>query len=264
MVLFFAGYPDAFETEGNDRPSMHLTGKQDELIASVASANPKTVVVLNAGAPVAMPWLDKVAGVVEAFYPGLENGNAVASILLGEVNPSGKLPETFPVRLEDSPAYLNHSYPGCREVNYGEGIFVGYRYFDKKNVTPLFPFGHGLSYTSFAYSDLKLPKKVEAGELVKVAVKVKNTGKLAGKEVVQLYVSDLKSSLPRPVKELKGFAKVALEPGQSTTVTFTLDKRSLAYFDPVKKNWVAEPGEFEVLVGSSSRDIRVLGKFTLG
>jgi beta-glucosidase len=201
--------------------------------------------------------------VVEAYYPGLENGNAVASVLLGEVNPSGKLPVSFPVRLEDSPAFINASYPGCREVNYGEGIFVGYRYYDKMDVTPLFPFGHGLSYTTFAYSDLKVAKKVKAGERIEVTLKVKNTGKVVGKEVVQLYVGDTKSSLPRPPKELKGFAKVALEPGQSETVTFTLDERSLAYYDPVKKGWVAEPGEFEVLVGASSRDIRLKAKFTL-
>ncbi|MGB8213102.1 MAG: glycoside hydrolase family 3 C-terminal domain-containing protein [Anaerolineales bacterium] len=263
VALVFAGYPEAFESEGNDRPSMELMGKQNELIAAVAAANPRTVVVLNVGAPVSMPWVDQVAGIVQAYYPGMENGNAVANVLLGKVNPSGKLPVTFPVRLEDSPAFINASYPGCREVNYGEGIFVGYRYYDKKGVTPLFPFGHGLSYTTFAYSNLKVVKKVKAGEKVEVSLKVENTGKVAGKEVVQLYVSDLKSALPRPPKELKGFAKVALEPGESETVSFTLDERALAYYDPNKKAWVAEPGKFEVLVGSSSRDIRVKAKFVL-
>jgi beta-glucosidase len=263
VALVFVGYPDAYETEGADRPSIGLMGRQDELIAAVAAANPKTVVVLNSGAPVSMPWLEQVAAVVEAYYPGLESGNAMARILLGEVNPSGKLPVTFPVRLEDSPAFINASYPGCREVNYGEGTFVGYRYYDKKDVAPLFPFGHGLSYTTFAYSDLKVAKKVKAGERAEVTVKVKNTGKLAGKEVVQLYVADLESALPRPPRELKGFAKVALKPGQSKTVAFTLNERSLAYYDPVKKGWVAEPGEFEVMVGSSSRDIRLKAKFTL-
>jgi beta-glucosidase len=160
---------------------------------------------------------------------------------------------TFPVRLEDSPAFINASYPGCREVNYGEGIFVGYRYYDMKDVTPLFPFGHGLSYTSFAYSNLKVTRKVKAGRMVEVSLTVTNTGKLDGKEVVQLYVSDLKSSLPRPPKELKGFAKVALAPGESETVAFSLDERALAFYDPHKHAWVAEPGEFELLVGSSSR-----------
>ncbi len=263
VALVFAGYPDAFESEGTDRPSISLMGKQNELIEAVAAANPRTVVILNSGAPVSMPWADQVAAIVLAYYPGMENGNAVANVLLGKVNPSGKLPVTFPVRLEDSPAYINASYPGCREVNYGEGIFVGYRYYDKKNVAPLFPFGHGLSYTTFAYSDLKVPKKVKAGERIEVSLKVKNTGSAAGKEVVQLYVSDLKSSLPRPPKELKGFAKVGLKPGESGTVTFSLDERALAFWNPVKKAWVAEPGEFEVLVGSSSRDIRVKAKFKL-
>ena len=263
VALVFAGYPDAFETEGTDRPNIDLMGRQDELIAAVAAANPKTVVVLNAGAPVSMPWLEKVAAVVQTYYPGMENGNAVAGVLLGDVNPSGRLPVTFPKRLEDSPVFINASYAGCREVNYGEGIFVGYRYYDMKDVTPLFPFGHGLSYTSFAYSDLKVPGKVKAGKKVEVSLKVENTGKVAGKEVVQLYVRDIISSLPRPPKELKGFAKVTLNPGESETVTFTLDERSLSYYDPHKKAWVAEPGEFEVIVGSSSRDIRLKKKFRL-
>jgi beta-glucosidase len=263
VALVFAGYPDAYETEGTDRPSMDLMGKQNELISAVAAANRRTVVILNTGAPVSMPWVDQVAAIVLAYYPGMENGNAVAAVLTGKVNPSGKLPVTFPLRLEDSPAYINASYPGCREVNYGEGIFVGYRYYDKKNVTPLFPFGHGLSYTQFTYSNLKVPKKVKAGDKIEVSLKVENSGKATGKEVVQLYVSDLKSSLPRPPKELKGFAKVYLRPGDSETVKFTLDEHSLAFYDPHKKAWVAEPGRFEVQVGSSSRDIRVKAKFKL-
>jgi len=263
VALVFAGYPDAFESEGTDRPSMELMGGQNELIAAVAQANPRTVVVLNVGAPVSMPWVEQVPAIVLAYYPGMENGNAVAAVLMGKVNPSGKLPVTFPARLEDSPAFINASYPGCREVNYGEGIFVGYRYYDMKDVTPLFPFGHGLSYTSFAYSNLKVTRKVKAGRMVEVSLTVTNTGKLDGKEVVQLYVSDIKSSLPRPPKELKGFAKVALTPGESGTVAFLLDERALSFYDPHKHAWVAEPGEFEVLVGSSSRDIRVKAKFTL-
>ena len=263
VALVFAGYPDAFESEGTDRPSIDLMGKQNELITAVANANPRTVVILNTGAPVSMPWVDQVAAVVEAYYPGMENGNAVVSVLLGKVNPSGKLPVTFPVRLEDSPAFINASFPGCREVNYGEGIFVGYRYYDKKDVTPLFPFGHGLSYTSFSYSDLKVTKKVKSGQPVEVSLVVTNTGKAAGKEVIQLYVSDAKSSLPRPPKELKGFAKVDLKPGEAGTVTLSLDERALAFYDPHRKKWVAEPGEFELLVGSSSRDIRLRAKFEL-
>jgi beta-glucosidase len=263
VALVFAGYPEAYESEGTDRPSIELLGKQNELIAAVAATNPRTVVILNTGAPVSMPWADQVEAILLVYYPGMENGNAVVNVLLGKVNPSGKLPVTFPVRLEDNPAFINSSYPGCREVNYGEGIFVGYRYYDMKEVAPLFPFGHGLSYTTFAYSDLKVPKKVKAGEKVEVSLKVRNSGEAVGKEVVQLYVSDLQSSLPRPLKELKGFTKVALKPGEAGTVAFSLDERSLAFYDPVKKDWVAEPGEFEVLIGSSSRDIRLKSNFRL-
>ena len=263
VALVFVGYPDAFESEGWDRASIDLQGGQNELIAAVAKANPRTVVVLNAGAPVSMPWVDQVAAILLAYYPGMENGNAVANVLLGKVNPSGKLPVTFPVRLEDSPAFINASYPGCREVNYGEGIFVGYRYYDKKDVMTPFPFGYGLSYTSFTYSDLKVTKKVKAGGKVEVSLTVTNTGKVAGKEVVQVYISDLMASLPRPSKELKGFAKVVLKPGESGVVSFSLEERALAFYDPQRKAWVAEPGELEVLVGSSSRDIRARAKFSL-
>jgi beta-glucosidase len=263
LVLFFAGMPEGYETEGWDRADIEIPGGQNDLIAAVAKANPQTVVILNAGAPVSMPWLGDIAALVEAYFPGQENGNAVANVLLGQVNPSGKLPVTFPKRLEDNPAFTNASYPGCREVNYGEGIFVGYRYYDKKAIEPLFPFGFGLSYTTFAYSKAKAPKKVKAGQPLEVSVSVTNTGKLAGKEVIQVYVADRNASLPRPPKELKGFAKIELQPGGSQVVTFTLDQRALSFYDPSKKQWVAEPGEFEVLFGASSRDIRATAGFEL-
>lgn len=263
VAIVFAGYPDGFETEGTDRPHMRLPGGQNELIEAVASVNQRTVVVLNVGAPIEMPWVDKVAAIVLAYYPGLENGNAVAKVLLGEVNPSGKLPITLPRRLQDSPAFINASYPGCREVNYGEGIFVGYRYFDKVELEPLFPFGHGLSYTRFEYSDLKLPEKVSAGQPVEVSVVVKNVGQRAGQEVAQLYVTDPQSSMPRPPRELKRFAKVALQPGESKVLQFSLDQRALAFYDPNAKAWVAEPGVFEVQVGGSSRHIGATGSFVL-
>lgn len=263
VALVFAGYPEGYESEGMDRPHMDLLGGQNALIEAVAAVNPKTVVVLNVGAPVTMPWADKVAAILLAYYPGQENGNAVARVLFGKVNPSGKLPVTFPRRLQDSPAYLNRPYPGCREVNYGEGIFVGYRYFDYAQVEPLFPFGHGLSYTTFQYSDLRIPKRVKKGQPVIVSLKVKNTGSVAGKEVVQLYVADEVASLPRPPKELKAFAKVELKPGQSKEVTFTLDERALSFYDPYRGAWIAEKGKFDVLIGSSSRDIRLRGCFTL-
>lgn len=261
VALVFAGYPEGYETEGRDRPDMDLTGPQDELIRAVAAANPNTVVVLNVGAAVTMPWADNVAAIVLAYYPGMENGHAVARVLLGEVNPSGKLPVTFPQRLEDTPAFLN--YPGGKDVRYGEGIFVGYRYYDAKEVTPLFPFGHGLSYTEFAYSDLQVTPTVRPGEPVAVSVTVKNVGDRAGKEVVQLYVRDVAASLPRPPKELKRFAKISLAPGEAQTVCFELDERCLAFYDPDRKAWVAEPGEFEVLIGRSSRDIRARAPFRL-
>ncbi len=254
VAIVFAGMPTGYESEGRDRPNMDLPGPQAELIEAVAQANPKTIVVLNAGAPVTMPWFDRVPAVLDAYYPGMEGGNAIARILLGEVNPSGRLPVTFPRRYEDNPTYGN--YPGARQVHYGEGIFVGYRYYDHKGIEPLLPFGFGLSYTTFAYSALRVPRTAAIGKPVRVAVRVKNTGERAGKEVVQVYVSDRASSLPRPPKELKGFAKVALRPGESKVVEFVLDERAFAFYDPYEKRWVVEPGEFEILVGSSSRDIR--------
>lgn len=254
VALVFIGMPEGFESEGSDRPHMRLPGPQDELVREVLKANPKTIVILNAGSPVEMPWADEVPAILEAYYPGQEGGNAIAKILFGEVNPSGKLTVTFPHRLEDTPAFIN--YPGDRKVYYGEGIFVGYRYYDKKNVEPLFPFGHGLSYTTFEYENLSLPSEARIGEKVKVQVTVKNTGKRLGKEVIQLYVGDPESSLVRPPKELKGFAKVELQPGEAKTVTFELDERAFAFFDPNQSRWVVEPGEFHILAGSSSKDIR--------
>lgn len=261
VALVFAGMPEGFESEGSDRPDMALPGPQVELIRAVAKANPRTVVILNAGSPVEMPWIEEIPAVLEAFYPGQEGGNAVARILLGEINPSGKLSETFPVRLEDTPAYIN--YPGTKDVNYGEGIFVGYRYYEKKKVPPLFPFGHGLSYTRFAYSDLQLPAEGRIGENVSVNFTVKNVGNVAGKEIVQIYVRDVESSLVRPFKELKGFAKVSLRPGESKVVELQLDRRAFAFYDPYQSDWVIEPGKFEILVGASSADIRLTGSIML-
>lgn len=255
VAIVFAGMPEGFESEGSDRPHMRLPGKQDELIREVVKANPKTVVVLNVGSPVEMPWADQVPAILEAYYPGQEGGNAVARVLSGEVNPSGKLTVTFPQRLEDTPAYIN--YPGGKEVQYGEGIFVGYRYYDQKGVQPLFPFGHGLSYTTFEYSHLVVPQRAMAGESIEVALTVKNTGSVAGQEVVQVYVADKEASLPRPPKELKAFQKVALAPGETKTLNFTLDERAFAFYDPYQAKWVVEPGAFSILVGASSQDIRL-------
>ena len=192
----------------------------------------------------------------------MEGGHAIARVLAGDVNPSGRLTVTYPLRYEDNPTFLH--YPGAREVRYGEGLYVGYRYYDRAEVAPCFPFGFGLSYTTFQYGKLRVPAQARAGRPIPVAVTVRNTGKRAGQEVVQLYVSDSKASVPRPPQELKRFAKVQLEPGESTTVRFELDARALSFYDPVVARWVAEPGEFEVRVGSSSRDIRARARFRLG
>ncbi|NWG07648.1 MAG: glycoside hydrolase family 3 C-terminal domain-containing protein [Chloroflexi bacterium] len=263
VVVLVAGLNGEWETEGADRVDMKLPGAQDELIRRVAKANRNTIVVLNVGSPVEMPWIDKVPAVIQLWYDGQEQGNALADVLFGDVNPSGKLPTTFPVRLEDNPAYIN--YPGENgKVRYGEGIFVGYRYYDKKKVEPLFPFGHGLSYTRFKYSNLKLSAKaITPKDTLKVKVDVTNTGRVAGREVVQLYVRDVQSTFARPEKELKAFAKVELKPKQTRTVTFTLDREAFWYFDVVRNKWNTEPGEFEILVGASSRDIRLSGTVTL-
>ena len=200
---------------------------------------------------------------IEALYPGQEGGNALADILFGDVNPSGKLPMTFPEFWKDSPVY--GTYRVSREISkYSEGIFVGFRHFDKNDIEPLFPFGFGLSYTTFQYSDLEIsPKTIDLNEIVNVKMTVKNTGKMSGDEVVQLYVRDVESKVEREVKALKGFKRVSLKPGESNVVTFELDKSSLAFYDVKKKQWVAEPGQFQVMIGSSSRDIRLEGSFEL-
>ena len=263
VAVLFVGLNGEWDTEGQDRPHMDLVGHQNELISRVAEANPRTIVVLQTGAPVTMPWLNQVAGVLQAWYPGQECGNAIADVLFGQVNPSGKLSQTFPQRMEDNPAYIN--YPGENgRVRYGEGIFVGYRYYDKKNVEPLFPFGFGLSYTDFAYANLRLSATAIApNETLSVSIEVTNTGQRTGQEIVQLYVRDVTASLARPPKELKGFAKVSLTPGETKTVTLTLDRTALAFWDDARQAWVAEAGEFEVLVGSSSQAIEARAEFGL-
>ncbi len=260
VAIVVAGLTREWESEGFDRADMRLVGQQDELIARVAAVNRNTVVVLNVGSPVEMPWAAHVPAILQSWYGGQEAGHALADILFGDVTPSGKLPTTFPVRLEDNPAFIN--YPGENgKVYYGEGLFVGYRYYDKKQIAPLFPFGHGLSYTTFAYSNLRFNgSEFGPGDEIIVSVDVTNTGQRAGQEVVQLYVRDEESRLVRPLQELKAFAKVALEPGKTQTVTLTLSGQSLAYYDPAVGNWVTEPGAFTLLVGSSSRDIRLTGR----
>ncbi|MFN8413860.1 MAG: glycoside hydrolase family 3 C-terminal domain-containing protein [Anaerolineales bacterium] len=263
VAVVVASLNGEWESEGFDRVNMKLPGDQDELIRRVVAANPNTVVVLNVGSPVEMPWVNEVPAILQLWYNSQEQGNALSDVLFGDVNPSGKLPTTFPVRLQDNPAYIN--YPGENgKVHYGEGIFVGYRYYDKKEVEPLFPFGHGLSYTSFKYSNLRTSATaITPNETLEVKVDVTNTGKVAGKEVVQLYVHDTVSTFARPEKELKGFQKVDLKPGETKTVTFTLNREAFWYFDTRRNSWFVEAGEFELLVGSSSRDLRVSGKITV-
>jgi beta-glucosidase len=263
VALVFAGTTNEWESEGSDRPNLELPCAQNELIEQVSAVNSNTIVVLNTGAPIAMPWLDKVAAVLEGWFAGQEAGNAITAVLFGDVNPSGKLPQTFPRRLQDTPAYTN--YPGENgEVYYGEGLFIGYRHYDKKDITPLFPFGYGLSYTTFAYSQLAFnAARYSTDDEIQVSLSVQNTGNCAGQEVVQLYVHDVQSSLIRPDKELKAFEKVSLQPGEMKTVTFTLDREALSFYDPSQRQWLAEPGEFEVLIGSSARDIRLSGRIEL-
>lgn len=246
------------EGEGNDRPSMELPGDQAALIRAVAGANHRTIVVLNNGTPVTMSdWLKSVPGVIEAWFPGQEGGAAIADILFGKVNPSGKLPDTLAARREDYPDFGN--FPGMKnEVNYAEGIYVGYRHFDKANVQPLFPFGYGLSYTTFGYKDLELSSATLAPDgVITVRVDLTNTGKRAGEEVAELYIHDLKPAIDRPVRELKGFAKAALQPGETKAVQFELTPRDFAYFDVAGRQWKSNAGDYEIEVGASSRDIRL-------
>ena len=255
VAVVFAGLPDVYESEGYDRTHMRMPDCQNRLIEAVAAANPNTVVVLYNGSPVEMPWIGSVKAVLEAYLGGQAVGLATVRILFGEVNPSGKLPESFPKKLADNPSYLFYGGEGDT-AEYREGIFVGYRYYDRKETELLFPFGHGLSYTSFDFSDLRLSRKrITDQESLTATVRVTNTGKRAGKTVVQLYVGDCESSVFRPVRELKGFEKIFLEPGESKDVSFTLDKRSFAYWNTKIHDWHVESGEFRIEIGHSSRDI---------
>jgi beta-glucosidase len=257
VAVLYIALPTFKESEGYDRKDLDLTDHQVALIKAVSAVQPNTVVVLNNGAPVTMSaWIGGVAAVLEGYMMGQAGGVSIADILFGKVNPCGKLAETFPMRLEDTPAFIN--WPGgAGKVQYGEGLFIGYRYYDARKLPVQFPFGFGLSYTTFAYSIPKVSKKsFKDSEGVTVSVDVTNTGKLAGKEIVQLYVHDQKSGLVRPEKELKGFAKVELKPGETKTVTIPLDFRSFAYYHPAYKMWITEDGDFDLLIGASSADIR--------
>ncbi len=255
VAVIFAGLPDRYESEGMDRTHLRLPDNQVDLIRAIAEVQPKLVVVLSNGSPVEMPWIGEAKAVLEAYLGGQALGGAIADLLFGDANPCGKLAETFPKRLEDNPSYLFFPGEGDR-VEYREGLYVGYRYYEAKKVEPLFPFGHGLSYTTFAYSDLQLNRKeMRDDEKVTVQVTIENTGDRLGKEIVQLYVRPAAGTAVRPVKELKGFAKIELQPGERTTIAFELDKRAFAYYNVDMKDWHVETGAYGICIGRSSADI---------
>ena len=269
-VIFIGGlnknkYQDC---EGKDRQSYSLPYGQDEVIDAIAAVRPDLIYVNISGSPVAMPFVDKVAAIIQAWYLGSETGNALADVLTGAVNPSGKLPFTFPVAFSDGPIKTERQYPGIRDeegmwqVYYDEGIYVGYRWYDAKGIKTLFPFGYGMSYTSFEYGKASVSSAI-IGKSLTIKVPVTNTGDRAGAEVVQLYISDEEASVDRPVKELKGFEKVYLEPGERAVVSFTIDRDALSFYHPEKQEWVAEPGNFKALVGASCEDIRSEVSFRL-
>jgi len=263
VSIIIGGLTHDDDTEGKDRADMKLPFGQDELIRRVLEVNKNTVVVIVSGSPVEMEsFVDEAPAILQCWYAGMEGGYAMANVLFGDINPSGKLPVTFPKKLEDSPAHSLGEFPGNVNVEYKEGIFVGYRYFDKEKIEPLFCFGHGLSYTTFKYSNLKVNTKKSGDKIkVKVSFSVKNTGDVEGAEVAQVYLSDLVSSLSRPVKELKAFKKVNLKAGEKKEIELELDKTALAFYNDIEASWIYEAGEFELLVGSSSRDIRLQEKF---
>lgn len=254
-AIVFVGLPDSFESEGYDRKHMKLPVNQTELIKAIIEVQPNTVIVLHNGSPIEMPWINEVKGVIELYLGGQAVGASTVDILYGDVNPSGRLPETFPIKLEDNPSYL--FYGGEKDnVEYREGIFVGYRYYDKKNIDVLYPFGYGLSYTKFKYSNMKLDKKrMRDTDILTVSVDITNVGDVFGKEVVQVYVEDVDGDIIRPIRELKGFEKVPLYPGETKTVSFKLSKRSFAYFNTEINDWHVESGEFIISIGKSSREI---------
>lgn len=273
VVIFVGGLNKATgqDCEDSDRESLALPYNQDAVIEALVAANPRTVVVNVSGNAVAMPWADKVPAILQAWFLGSESGNSLADVIFGRVNPSGKLPMTFPVRLDDVAAHAVGEYPGTKradsdivDIRYNEGVLVGYRWFDTKKIRPLFAFGHGLSYTTFGYGKLSADaSKIGPDGALTLSVDVTNTGSRAGAETVQLYISDTKASVKRPAKELKNFAKIYLEPGQTKTVTFTVRPSDLAFFDAGAHAWKAEPGEFRAHVGAASDDIRSSLRFVL-
>jgi beta-glucosidase len=264
LAIVVVGLPGSMETEGRDRAHIDLPKSHNDLVSSMLEVQPTTVVVLVNGSAVAMPWADRAPAIVEAWLGGQAAGGAIADVLLGTVNPSGKLSETFPRRIEDTPGYLSFPTMGDGTVRFAEGVFTGHRWYDARHIKPLFPFGHGLSYTNFAYEGLTVDEDRFADEgIVEVTVMVENTGDRPGKEVIQLYVGECASRVPRPRLELKSFAKVSLEPGETRMLQFTLTWRDFAFYDVVAKMWTMDSGEFEISVGSSAADIRLSATVTL-
>ncbi|MEO7223078.1 MAG: glycoside hydrolase family 3 C-terminal domain-containing protein, partial [Devosia sp.] len=261
VAIVCVGRTGEWDTEGSDLLDIRLPGRQDELVSAVAKANPRTIVVLQTGGPVEMPWLGEVAAVIEAWYPGQEAGNAIADVLSGAAEPGGRLPQSFPVRWNDNPVHSQDGeiYPGLNgKVRYEEGVFIGYRHYDRQGIAPMFPFGFGLSYTSFELSDLAIDdSRFEADGAVGVYVTIANTGVRAGSEVVQLYVGDEASSVPRPAKELKAFAKAHLAPGETKRLKLDLGDRDFAFYSVDAKHWLVEPGAFTLMVGTSATDIKL-------
>ncbi|EOS38350.1 hypothetical protein C808_02551 [Lachnospiraceae bacterium M18-1] len=263
VAVVFAGLPDSFESEGYDRKHLRMPKCQNRLIEEIAAVQPNVVVVLHNGAPIEMPWIDQVKGVLEVYLGGQAVGRATWNVLYGEVNPSGRLPETFPLRLQDTPCYLYYGGEND-ESEYREGVFVGYRYYTSKSIEVLFPFGYGLSYTTFTYSNLKFDKtSMKSSEKLKVTVDVTNTGERTGKEVVQLYVSAKESNVIRPVRELRAFEKVELCPQETKQVVFELDVRAFAYWDVRIHDWYAETGEYEIQLGKDASHMIVYGNIHL-
>jgi beta-glucosidase len=272
-VIFVGGLNKSAhqDNESTDRLQITLPYNQEDVIRALAPVSKNLVVVNISGSAVAMPWASEVDAIVQGWYGGTESGNALADVLTGKVNPSGRLPFSVPFKYEDGPIKTEAQYPGIKaegdeywQTHYSEGVYVGYRWYSSKKIKVQFPFGHGLSYTTFAYSNAVADKaEMTADQTLKVSVDVTNTGATDGAEVVQLYINDVKSTIDRPVKELKNFEKVYLKAGETKTVTFEIDAEDLSYFDADKHEWVAEPGKFKVLLGSSSEDVRSTVNFKL-
>ena len=262
-VILIVGTNSDWETEGNDRSSLALPSNQDELVQKICSANNNTVVVLNTGSPCEMPWIDEANSILQCWFPGQEFGNSLSDILFGSVNPSGKLPTTFPKKLSDTPAYS--TYPGKDlQMDYEEGLFIGYRWYDRENIEPLFAFGHGLSYTNFDYSNLRAVPPKNESSVAAFELEVINKGKLYGKEIVQGYIKVKESNIERPIKELKKFEKIGLEPEESKKIKFELSERDLSYWSEKDQCWKVEPAEYIFEVGSSAKEIKDSASVWLG